>query len=231
MTPPTLTPVAQSIVAQHSPYGISTGFLWNLRDDWTAQTQEATRFSRAAVELSALSEEEVEPLLSFLGDFALPFGFTSVHGPAKNRRLDEERLVKLLAKFWPVAKGVVMHPDTMVDLDAYTRLGDFLVIENMDARKTDGRTAAELRTYFEALPDARFCFDVAHAWSIDPSMKVAEELLDEFGSRLSHVHISSLDGELHHVALTSDDESLFAPLLKRCPDVPWILEARPPALH
>ena len=46
---------------------------------------------------------------------------------------------------------------------------------------------------FEALPRAGFCLDIAHAAAIDPSMRLAHELLDAFGPRLHQVHLSALD--------------------------------------
>ena len=51
------------------------------------------------------------------------------------------------------------------------------------------------------------------------------EILDRFGPRLRQVHLSSLDAQQHHVPLTEKHEAIFAPLLDRCRDVPWILEA------
>jgi hypothetical protein len=102
-----------------------------------------------------------------------------------------------------------------------------LVLENMDDRKSAGRIADEMETFFQALPDAGFCFDIAHAHSIDPSMDLASELLDRFRSRLRHVHLSSL-GSGRHVPVAADDEALFMEVLDRCRDVPRILEAPPP---
>ena len=119
-----------------------------------------------------------------------------------------------------------MHPDTIDRFEAYRPLGAKLLLENMDARKPGGRTAEELRRPFAELPEAGFCFDIAHAWSIDPSMAVAHELLDSFVDRLRHVHLSSLSSDdLRHVTLTAEDEDLFNPVLGRCLDVPWIFEA------
>jgi hypothetical protein len=97
---------------------------------------------------------------------------------------------------------------------------------------TTGRTPAapptSSKAFFEELPDAGFCLDVAHAQSIGPTLAVAPELLDRFRARLRHVHLSSLiDG--HHVPVAPRDESLFAEVLDRCRDVPWILEGPPPA--
>ncbi len=97
----------------------------------------------------------------------------------------------------------------------------------MDARKGSGRTVDELEPLFDELPETGFCFDVPHAWSIDPSMVIAGELLAAFGQRLRHLHVSSLCAESHHVPLSADDEERFRPLLLRCLDVPWILEAPP----
>ena len=143
--------------------------------------------------------------------------------------MEEERLVSELAAIAPYARGIVMHPDTIDRFETFRALGSKLVLENMDSRKPDGRTSDELDRAFAELPEAGFCFDIAHAWSIDSSMGVAQGLLDRFGGRLRHVHLSSLSEDLHHVSLRREDEELFGPTLERCVDVPWIFEAPPAA--
>jgi hypothetical protein len=155
----------------------------------------------------------------------LPFDYVSVHAPVKG--IDAIRGPSLLQQLPPRVRSIVVYPDAEIDLASCRALGSRLTIENMDFRKDSGRVAAELEPFFAALPDAGFCLDIAHAHSIDPSMNAAHELLDRFGGRLRQVHLSSLcDG--HHVPVTEGDESLFAPVLDRCRDVPWILEAPPP---
>lgn len=182
--------------------------------------------STFAVELSVLSEPELPSLLSFFeAGHPLSFRYVSVHGPSKHRAIPERDLVLLLTRLAVHCDGIVMHPDTIKDPRAYLPLGEKLIIENMDGRKQLGRTAEELRPLFDALPSAGFCFDIAHAWSIDPTMLVGEELLETYKLRLRHVHLSSLSDDSHHISLTEDDEELFWPLLSRCLDVPWILEA------
>lgn len=141
--------------------------------------------------------------------------------------MSEAALAQVLGALSTNVQGVVMHPDTIEDPSHFRALGQKLLIENMDARKPDGRTVAELSSWFTALPEAGFCFDIAHAWSIDDSMTVGGELLDAFRSRLRHLHVSSMDADLRHVTLTEEDEATFAPLLRRCTDVPWIFEAPP----
>jgi len=220
----------ESIVSRHHPVGASTGYMGNLRGDWKAQVAESWTVSPFAIELSALSETELPSLRQYLSAVpSLPFRYVSVHGPSKNRQLDEESLVSELTELARYADAIVMHPDTIDSADRYQGLGRKLLLENMDARKSWGRTRDELAASFADLPEAGFCFDIAHAWSIKPDMSVAADLLDGFSDRLRHVHLSSLSDELHHVPLTEEHEQLFGPLLDRCVDVPWILEAPPRA--
>ena len=212
----------------HHPIGISTGVFDDLRGAWRQLVAEACEVSTYAVELSALSEDELPGLIGYLAaEPQLPFRYVSVHAPIKNRELDDVATAHLLGSLPLWVRSIVTHPDALTDLTPYRELGTRLVLENMDDRKCTGRTADELDLIFEQLPEAGFCLDLAHASSIDPTVGVAFELLDRFRSRLRQVHLSSLSGG-HHLPLTEADEELFAPALDRCRDVPWILEARPP---
>lgn len=141
--------------------------------------------------------------------------------------MPERDLVARLASLPRSVDAIVLHPDQIENAALYAMLGERLVIENMDARKRRGTVADELEPLFDALPFAGFCFDVAHAWTVDPTMVVGDELLDRFASRLRHVHVSSISAELGHVPLSAGHEELFSSLLSRCRDVPWILEAEP----
>jgi hypothetical protein len=179
-----------------------------------------------AVELSAVSAAELPGLIDYLGSAPrLPFLFVSIHAPSKGLSGDEEDLVDALSRIPPWIDAVVVHPEAITDASLYRRLGRRLAIENMDSRKSSGHRADDLDALFAELPEARLCFDVAHAKDIDSTMDAASEILRRFARRLSHVHISSLDQSRHHVALTEADESLFTSVLRRCRDVPWILEA------
>jgi sugar phosphate isomerase/epimerase len=225
MVPALLT---QDIVAvrEHHPLGASTGCLDAPRGDWDALVDEAQWAAPYAVELAALSERELPGLVRYLDlDPDLPFRYVSVHAPTKHRRMTEHELIERLCALPAWLDAIVVHPDVMEDVGAYAAVGARLVIENMDARKDGGRTAEELAPYFEALPDAGFCFDVAHAWSVEPSMREGQRMLDAFACRLRHLHVSSLAADGHHLPLTDEHEQLFGPLLSRCRDVPWIFEA------
>lgn len=207
--------------------GASTGFMWSLRGDWRAQLHAARRFSSQVVELSALAAPEMPGLVEFLDDQQeLSFEHVMVHGPAKHlaERPDEvlrEQLLELPA----FVEGVVVHPETLTHPETLEEAGGRLILENMDDRKHDARTVAELERFFAVLPNARFCFDVAHAQLNDPSLRLAHELLDAFGGRLAEVHLSSILPSGRHVPLECDDLVSFEPVLTRCVGVPWILEA------
>ncbi|MGN6257036.1 MAG: TIM barrel protein [Solirubrobacterales bacterium] len=228
MGPAMQSPWSESIVFRHHPMGASTGYMDDLRGDWRKQIAKAREVSPFAIELSALSEAELPSLIAFLThESSLPFRYVSVHGPSKGRRLAEEQLVEELLVIAPYVSAIVMHPDTIERPRLFRALGHKLLLENMDKRKEVGTNRRDLEALFTELPEAGFCFDIAHAWSIDPHMAVANELLDVFGRRLRHVHLSSLSHDLHHIPLRPEDEALFGPTLQRCLDVPWIFEAPP----
>ena len=196
--------------------------------DWPKLVEGAIAVATVAAELSALSEPELPALADYLAVVpALPFVYVSVHAPTKALDRPEEDIVAQLAAIAPMVDAIVFHPDCLRQLDLYRQLGSKLVLENMDRRKGDGRTAEEIGRYFGELPDAGLCFDVAHANAVDASLVEANNILDEHGHRLRHLHVSSLDDGCHHRTLTMDDEQHFASVLDRCRDVPWILEAPP----
>ncbi|MDO9354653.1 MAG: hypothetical protein Q7T55_13230 [Solirubrobacteraceae bacterium] len=219
-------------VMAHYPVGASTG--WLAADqraageapEWPVLAGRAKRQFAGAVELAALSEPELPALIEWLVQRpSLPFDFLSLHAPSKARALPEPELVALLAQVSERVDAIVLHPDVIEDHAAWALLGRALVIENMDPRKQDGRTADSLAPHFEQLPEAGLCFDVAHAYAIDPTLAEGHAILDRFGDRLRHLHVSALDAAHHHVALNAQDEERIRPLLERCRDVPWILEA------
>jgi hypothetical protein len=225
---PTATLTEHRPLLGHHPVGASTGYLHADRGDWERLVEQACEVSPFAAELAALSESELPGLVEHLaGSDWLPFHYVSVHAPSKGRVMPEAELVALLAALPCDVDAIVVHPDVIEDPARYRRLGRRLVLENMDARKPAGRTADELAPLLAQLPEAGLCLDVAHALDVDPSLREGHVLLDRFAPRLRHLHVSSLDGAGHHVPLRAADRDAFTPLLRRCRDVPWILEAPP----
>jgi hypothetical protein len=223
---PAMSAVGELLELNAGLVGPSTGYMVGARGDWPRLVAAAETCSMDVVELSALSAEELPGLLRFLDDLpGLPFGHVSVHGPSKGWGGTPAALASALAGIPTFVEGIVLHPETLDDIAPFAALGARLRLENMDARKHDARTAAELVRFFDVLPDARFCFDVAHAQLNDPTLRLAHELLDAFGDRLAEVHVSSIEPDGDHVPLRADDAEAFLPVLERCAGVPWVLEA------
>jgi hypothetical protein len=212
-------------------YGYSTGWDKELRGNFEAAVADATARSTGTIEISSLSETQLPALEAYLAaNPKLPHYHVSIHGPSKDRELPEPELVARLAKIAERedVDGIVMHPETMLKPKLYKILGAKLRIENMDARRADFRTATELAPIFKLLPEARLCLDVAHVYTVDPSLVVGYEILDAYGDRLAEVHVSGIDEGCHHRVTTDADLDLYEPLLRRCVTVPWILESSYP---
>ena len=183
------------------------------------------------VELSALRESEVDALVEAVPKLDLSrFQFVSLHAPSSLDALSEDELVHKLEKIKEYVHGIVVHPDVVNDVSAWQRLGEKVVLENMDQRKPIGRTADELRPFFDVLPQAKFCLDMGHAQQVDPTQSVTLEFLKEFASRLVELHISEVDTFSKHVAISASASAAFRRLASLIPpDVPVIIESVLPA--
>jgi hypothetical protein len=180
-----------------------------------------------AVELSALRSIELPALLS-----ALPscfkrlnerYRYISIHAPTDFK--DERGLVEQLAYGADMGLNVIVHPDTLNDTKSWRELGSRLCLENMDSRKPTGRTAKELHSFFEELPQAKLCFDIAHARQVDPTMTEAARILSKFGDRLVQVHLSELNSKGKHFAMSFAAKRAYEPFAAVLSKVPVILES------
>ena len=184
------------------------------------------------VELSALRAWELEPLAVGIAQEDLSgFSFVSVHAPSRYEMDCEESVVALLQKLAGYGWPVVAHPDAIFDFSLWQSFGEMLFVENMDIRKSSGRTCEELERVFEFLPDASFCFDAGHARQVDPTMYEARAMLTRFSHRLRQLHVSEVNSISHHERLSVASIYAFQRVADLVPDnVPLILETPvPPA--
>lgn len=178
-----------------------------------------------AVELSALREDELQPLLHALGSLDLTrFSHVSLHAPSRLRTYTEQRLCEALAALegrYPI----VVHPDIIHDFSLWARLGEVLLIENMDKRKSVGRTSEELDDIFAMLPQARLCLDVGHSRQIDSSMFETREILKRHAGRLAEIHLSDVNSSCGHEPLNLAAVEAFQRVADLIPErIPIILE-------
>lgn len=206
--------------------GFSTGAL--ARNDFRRALQMLTGKNASAVELSALRQDELVPLVEQLDHLDLsPFKYVSFHAPSAMERSFEPLAVELLlqvaARKWPI----IVHPDAMYTPSQWRRLGDCLCIENMDKRKPIGQTAKDLAEIFETVPDASLCFDIGHARQVDPTMSEASAILHRFRDRIRQLHVSEVNTQSKHDPLSFESILAFHKVSHLVPtDVPVILESK-----
>jgi hypothetical protein len=188
----------------------------------------AYRRSVKAIELSALREGELDPLLGALDSLKKdlePFEYVSLHAPSHLDKLSEMDLVSRLQKVADRNWAVIVHPDVVRNFSLWRVLGRAVCIENMDKRKKIGRTAAQLKLIFKELPEATFCFDIGHARQVDPTMQEARELLHCFHDRLRQVHMSYVNSQSRHERLNYECIGAFGRVASLIADTtPIILE-------
>jgi hypothetical protein len=212
-----------------SSTGFSTGAI--AQSDFATALRLLEPLDAEAVELSALRLAELEPLVDALNAIDLRrYEHVALHAPSSFLPEEEHQVITLLKRVADRGYLVVVHPDVMHELPAWRVLGDRLCIENMDKRKSTGRTVAELRLYFDQLPEASFCFDIAHARQVDASMMVAFRLLREFGARIRQVHISEVDTGSRHARMSPSAADDYAQVLRHVPpQAAFIIEAQVPS--
>jgi hypothetical protein len=206
--------------------GFSTGAL--ARGDFRRALQMLAGKKVNAVELSALRQDELAPLVQQLDQLDLSrFQYISFHAPSAMEQSYEPTAVELLkqvaARNWPV----IVHPDAMHTPSAWACLGDCLCIENMDKRKPIGQTATDLAKFFDALPKASLCFDIGHARQVDPTMSESWAILQRFRNRIKQLHVSEVNTQSKHDPLSLESILAFQKVFYLLPaDAPIILESR-----
>lgn len=205
--------------------GFSTGAI--ARDDFETALELLDPTQASAVELSALRAAELPALLAALPAL-LPrlnqrYRYVSFHAPTN---FDDERpLIPRLKIIADLGLNIVVHPDTISNVELWRSLGSRLCLENMDSRKPVGRTAEELEPFFEKLPEARLCLDIAHARQVDTSMNQAVRILRRFGDRLAQFHVSEVNSKGTHFAMSFAAKQAYEPFAMALARAPIIIES------
>lgn len=186
-----------------------------------------------AVELSALRQEELKPLVEDLENLdLLKFQYIAFHAPSSLEPSFEGTALELLEQVagreWPI----IVHPNVMHNVEAWAKFDRLLCIENMDKRKAIGQTAADLVEIFRVLPRASFCFDIGHARQVDPTMSEATRILQLCGDKLKQLHVSDVNTQSKHDPLSLESMLAFQRVAGLVPDdIPVIMESRVDEAH
>jgi len=206
--------------------GFSSGAL--ARADFRRALQMLRGKAVQAIELSALRQDELFPLVEHLDDLDLEqFAYISFHAPSSITPEFELAAIGLLERVKERGWPIVVHPDAMRHVEEWSRLGQLLCVENMDKRKRTGQTADDLRLIFEQLPEASLCLDLGHVRQVDPTMSEAVSIIASFRDKLKQLHVSEVNAQSKHDALTLEAIMAFQRVASLIPQhVPIILESR-----
>ena len=207
--------------------GFSTGAI--ALDDYGTALQLLSSTRANAVELSALRVWELPILLAALPNL-LPalrhrYDYISFHAPTNFKSEGEADVLLQLKTIAEMGLNIIVHPDTIRTPQLWSVLGQRLCIENMDSRKASGRTAIELQYYFDQLPEAKLCFDIAHARQVDSSMTEAAAIIRRFWDRLVEVHISEINSVGRHFAMSFAAKHAYEPFSALLALKPVIIES------
>lgn len=181
-----------------------------------------------AIELSFLRKRELMPAFGMMDTFDLSqYQYISIHASSDLKRRDEEVIGNILYQYaLNHNRNMIVHPNTIIDFDLWRSFGNFVCIENMDARRDDGRTVREMEVIFARLPEASFCLDIGHARQIDGSMKMAADMIREFKCRLKELHVSEVDADGVHRRISSECANDFSKVAHLIPEnTPMIIES------
>lgn len=156
--------------------------------------------------------------------------FISLHSPcgitSHNRYADDKETHEVLQRLQEVSerlpiKHVVFHTDTIKDWKIFRNYKINVALENLDNRKSFGLDVEQMKFAFDQI-DCGFVLDLNHCYTLDTSMKLADELLNNFSDRLCEVHISG--HKKYHDLLFETKQEAISKYIKQF-DVPLIIES------
>lgn len=177
--------------------GFSSGCLHKTHDRLSPDTFELFR-SRGcnAIELMISSLSEVDKFKKINATDIVGFEYVSVHAPAyKGEEISEYvRVLKVIeAKHSELFfNAVVIHPAMIDDFSFIKDINLPFFVENMDNQKETGKSVESMRDIFNKF-DVPMVLDLNHCFSNDPSMKLADDFVKAFRTRINEIHLSGLD--------------------------------------
>jgi len=200
--------------------GFSTGFLWRTYSRASKTVIEICKnMGCNAIALHCPVEEfylmdELEQ-----GDLK-DFDFVAFHLPCGTENLGT---LDTIQGFHDKLRfdAVTIHPNEIRNWNDLKSYNMPFSIENMDNRKTIGRTLESMKEIMSK-GDYKMTLDINHCYVNDPTLKLAEDLWDEFKDRISHFHLSGY--KERHDPLVATNQTKFIDFVKD-KDRPIIIES------
>lgn len=132
------------------------------------------------------------------------FSYLSFH--ARKEDIDDSfRNIKKLMKILPI-QNVIVHPVDIDDLEIVSNTKFPILIENMDKRKNDAQSVFQMKKWLKLLPNTQIVFDINHVFTLDKTMKLADDFWETFFEQIKEIHISGfIDWKLLHEPMTTSN--------------------------
>jgi len=211
--------------------GFTTGALYKLNIPMDEKIKLLHSLGMEAIELSFATPRELlgyKPSVE-TQNLMKTFRYVSIHAPWKNVGYSTgQKTGKILQKLEYLcqkvrAKGIVLHPDIVLDFQRLARLKLPFLVENLDKKKysNDPRQFEALKEKYEF----GFVLDIQHAYNQDPSMELAEKLFQVMGDKLRQLHVSGGTTSGAHLPVhLSENKANLEEFLSEHNKVHWILE-------
>lgn len=209
--------------------GFSTGSLYQTHDRLSPETFDIFRKIGAnAIELMIYDMDDAPRLLDLEQKDFQGFRWVSIHAPAFDR-FDTNSVIKfrqtldIFEQFCQKIKvnSIVFHPDLIGEWAIFENYTFPVLIENMDWRKEVGKYVDSMKEIFEKA-DAPMVLDLNHCYTNDPTMHLAEEMVESFKDRIFEIHLSGFEKSHEPLFKTQQME-----ILKSIPnkEMPIIIES------
>jgi hypothetical protein len=215
--------------------GFSTGSHYKLAVSASAENASyCLCYNSSLVEIACINAWELEFFAKKSVRWLTNVGRISLHLPCRNIRYRDDKATisaMVLAKLIHLRLGltsVVIHPDIVDDWNMVFSFDLPISIENMDARKKSGTTAASLEKIMSR-HKCQLVLDLAHCSAFGKDMGLARELIRLFADNLSHIHLSGFDSGHHLPLYKTQQDFIIEAANGTC--VPIIIESVLDNLH
>jgi sugar phosphate isomerase/epimerase len=152
----------------------------------------------SAMEIYAANSREVSELkenTDSIVDGLRRFDYVSFHSPGMkfvfgNDDTTREMLDVFSTAYEKVgARCLVVHPHQVENWSVFDDFPFTIAVENMSDDVLFW-SVEQLSEVFAQHPDFRMVLDVSHAYGNDPSFALTDDLIRNFGDRITHIHLS-----------------------------------------
>lgn len=212
------------------PIGFTSGATYRTIPSTSPEIVEAClEMGCTAMEIYAANAREVSELrenAAAIVDGLRRFDYVSFHSPSMKFVFGNDSVTRdILGVFSVVyekagARCLVVHPHQVEDWSVFDDFPFTIAVENM-SHDVPFWNVEQLGEVFGRHPDFRMVLDVSHAYGNDSSFALTDDLIRNFGDRITHIHLSG-HADVHEPLFVTRQADIIRNIPK---DVPIIIES------